>query len=265
MLNSCLASVMAPSTRSPSASPPPVALVVADPAASAAPVDPADVIRGWARGLDCDGVSLVLLRDDETFTPNGPILWSTWGERWLRAYSAAGWFDVDPRVEVPMAHGRPCLWDGGTLVAEGRRARFLHEAARVGIRSGLAIPIRNRQGRAIVAFDSSTTGTTAARREAMLARLGEAIWVAETIHASRYVAQGARAPRADSPEATLSARERSCLALSARGFTSRDIATRLGIATRTVDFHIGNVLVKLAAANRHEAIAKAAARGLLAH
>lgn len=72
-------------------------------------------------------------------------------------------------------------------------------------------------------------------------------------------------PRADSPEATLSARERSCLALSARGFTSRDIATRLGIATRTVDFHIGNVLVKLAAANRHEAIAKAAARGLLAH
>ena len=58
-------------------------------------------------------------------------------------------------------------------------------------------------------------------------------------------------------------REHSCLALSARGLTSRDIAAKLGIASRTVDFHVGKALVKLAALNRHEAIAKAIARGWL--
>lgn len=232
-------------------------LVVIDPGAVASPVDPASVVRGWAKMLGFDGASVVLLHDRASFPPAGPGVWSTWGDAWQRAYRTAGWIDVDPRVEATLAHDRPCLWDGATIVADGRRARFLREAALVGIRCGLALPIRSPSGRGIVAFDSSNANPTQARREAMLARLGEAIWVAEAIQSSRCTVQPA-------PEAAgLSMRERSCLALSAHGFTSRDIAVRLGISTRTVGFHIGNVLLKLGAANRHEAIAKAAARGWL--
>jgi DNA-binding NarL/FixJ family response regulator len=64
--------------------------------------------------------------------------------------------------------------------------------------------------------------------------------------------------------APLSSREKHCLQLASHGLTSAEIASRLGIVDRTVNFHFANILSKLAARNRHEAIAKAATLGLLA-
>lgn len=61
----------------------------------------------------------------------------------------------------------------------------------------------------------------------------------------------------------LSGRELECLNLSARGQTSADIGLKLGITTRTVNFHFSNILRKLNAMNRQEAIAKAANARLL--
>ena len=55
----------------------------------------------------------------------------------------------------------------------------------------------------------------------------------------------------------LTAQELHCLSLSARGQTSADIALKLGIKPRTVNFHFGKILRKLNAMNRQEAIAKA--------
>ena len=61
----------------------------------------------------------------------------------------------------------------------------------------------------------------------------------------------------------LTHRERQCLGMAANGLTSGDIGGKLGIAERTVNFHMGNVLRKMAALNRTEVIAKALARGVL--
>ncbi|TMH10837.1 MAG: helix-turn-helix transcriptional regulator, partial [Betaproteobacteria bacterium] len=58
-------------------------------------------------------------------------------------------------------------------------------------------------------------------------------------------------------------RERECLTLASRGLTSEDIAARLEISPRTVEFHFAGIRSKLAAANRQEAIAKAMAAGLI--
>ena len=51
--------------------------------------------------------------------------------------------------------------------------------------------------------------------------------------------------------------------LAAKGQTSRDIADKLGINQRTVDFHFANIVRKLNVINRQEAIAKAAKAQLL--
>jgi DNA-binding CsgD family transcriptional regulator len=51
--------------------------------------------------------------------------------------------------------------------------------------------------------------------------------------------------------------------MAANGMTSGDIGGKLGIAERTVNFHMRNVLRKLDALNRPEAIAKALTRGVL--
>ena len=52
----------------------------------------------------------------------------------------------------------------------------------------------------------------------------------------------------------LTQRERELLALMARGLSNQDIAKALGIAMPTVKFHVTNILAKLHADNRTEAV-----------
>ena len=61
----------------------------------------------------------------------------------------------------------------------------------------------------------------------------------------------------------LTPREREVLAGVAAGLTNKQIAARLGISDRTVQFHIGNVLGKLGVASRTEAAVLALQRGLV--
>lgn len=59
-------------------------------------------------------------------------------------------------------------------------------------------------------------------------------------------------------------REKEVLMHLRSGRTSRAIAERLGISERTVKFHTGNILKKLHADNRLEAVVKALDMGWIA-
>ncbi len=61
----------------------------------------------------------------------------------------------------------------------------------------------------------------------------------------------------------LTPRERSVLEHLARGLGNKQIAAQLGIAERTVKFHVSSVFAKLGAGNRAEAVARASQAGLL--
>jgi LuxR family maltose regulon positive regulatory protein len=61
----------------------------------------------------------------------------------------------------------------------------------------------------------------------------------------------------------LSERERAVLELIARGATSREIAQELVISENTVNFHVRNILGKLNARTRSEAVARALQEGLV--
>jgi DNA-binding NarL/FixJ family response regulator len=65
--------------------------------------------------------------------------------------------------------------------------------------------------------------------------------------------------------AELSPRERQVLLLVAQGLTTPQISESLVISDSTVKTHLRHVMEKLDAANRAEAVAKAAAQGLLQH
>ncbi len=56
------------------------------------------------------------------------------------------------------------------------------------------------------------------------------------------------------PGSDLTPRERSLLALMARGLPNREICARLGIAMPTVKFHVTNILAKLQVENRTSAV-----------
>lgn len=56
------------------------------------------------------------------------------------------------------------------------------------------------------------------------------------------------------PGSDLTQRERELLALMARGYSNQEISTQLSIAMPTVKFHVTNILAKLHADNRTEAV-----------
>ena len=61
----------------------------------------------------------------------------------------------------------------------------------------------------------------------------------------------------------LSRRERQILLLICRGMCNKEIARELDITVKTVEWHISNILGKLGAANRTQAVVVALEQGLL--
>ena len=59
------------------------------------------------------------------------------------------------------------------------------------------------------------------------------------------------------PQENLTARERDVLQLLARGLRNKEIAARLIVSERTVNFHLANIYAKLHVSGRTEALSKA--------
>jgi DNA-binding NarL/FixJ family response regulator len=83
--------------------------------------------------------------------------------------------------------------------------------------------------------------------------------VASTV--MRHVAR--REQPAESAAVSLTPRERSVLALLARGRSNKEIAASLGVTERTVKFHVSAIFTKLGASNRTEAVTRAVQSGLV--
>lgn len=76
--------------------------------------------------------------------------------------------------------------------------------------------------------------------------------------------EGERKPEPSPPAPLLTDREQEILTLLARGARNRDIAGTLFISERTVKVHVANLMDKLEAKTRTEAVARAIKLGLLA-
>ncbi|MDF2966572.1 MAG: family ATPase [Nocardioidaceae bacterium] len=106
--------------------------------------------------------------------------------------------------------------------------------------------------------DPARARTLADDARASASRLGALPLLAEL----RALGTPAREPHTRTDEA-LTSREREVLALVAEGRSNREIAGQLFISAKTVSVHVSNILAKLAAAGRTEAVAVARRRGLL--
>lgn len=218
-----------------------------------------DAFAALASSVGFDGFSYILLGG----SPTQPRLlehWTTSGPGWIARYAARGYHLVDARVLLTRYRSVPVAW--GADAGEARTREFMVDAKRHGIRGGVAWSQYDaRVGRAVVAWDSQRRTAGTAESTPLRLRLGSLALLAGLIHEALVVHCNTAAPtRSGAP---LTDRERECVALVARGMTSADVGIKLGITTRTANFHIGNVMTKLGAVSRGEAIARAVSARLV--
>lgn len=191
-------------------------------------------------------------------------VWTNLPPEWIARYDAMAYLEVDPRATEAINSATPITWDRDRFAGTAKVRAFFDDAARFGVRSGVALGLRDQQrARAGFWLSSSRPRVDPAFHAHCEERLGEIVLLAHYVHAmltANVVDRAAKPPTAGLP---LSARELECLRLAAKGLGSPQIATELGISERTVHFHFGNLLAKLDAKNRQQAISIAVSGGLV--
>jgi len=114
---------------------------------------------------------------------------------------------------------------------------------------------------------ASLTANSAAQHElAVACRLVESVLnMSRAEQAAALDGDATHHPSPDlpAPMQPLTAREEEVLQLMARGLRNREIAQVLSVSERTAIFHVGNVIAKLGADSRAEAVHRARQRKLL--
>lgn len=183
---------------------------------------------------------------------------------WVKHYHERGYVQVDPRVRHCLQTHMPYVWSYQELYGKDDRVdEFLDDALRYGIASGVTFSIRDARGGAVLAFNSTNRSIDPIRQRLIAQSMSNIVLFGTYFHEvfMKGAVQQLLVPR--SHGAPLSTREIECLALAARGQTTSDIAFKLGISERTVQFHFDGIRTKLGAANRQEAIAKGVAKGMI--
>jgi len=158
----------------------------------------------------------------------------------------------------PVGRDAVAPWPGGLTILQ---RRIVDEAAECGMTVGVAIPLRS-PGRYPLAGISLSNAMRPTEFKRLWAEWGEVAHLAALYAHTRV--QMLLQTRADTgPTVVLSARERECLRWVSRGLSSRNMAARLGLSPKTVDFHVANAMSKLGVATRGQAVLHAVTLGLL--
>jgi len=191
------------------------------------------------------------------------FVWTSLPRAWVQTYDQRSYMEIDPRLRGVWDSAAPLIWDRSTF-ADPKCREFLEAASEYGVCSGLALPICDpHHVRGIFTLSSSIQVMTTARRAHVERVLGQAMILTSytyDLFLMQVVEKALPPPTQGQP---LSRRETECIRLIAKGLSSSQAGTVMGITERTVEFHVGNLLSKLGATNRREAITKVVAAGLI--
>ncbi|WP_458071807.1 LuxR family transcriptional regulator [Rhodanobacter sp. BL-MT-08] len=185
------------------------------------------------------------------------VTWSsTYPSQWLDHYFAHSYLDSDPVIQQTARELAPVVW--ASAEAKGQ-PEFWEEARAHGIQHGWALATHGKH---------MTTGMLSLARShdkvsamELSEKEPQLVWLSHVTHGLLGAIE-TKEERADIDD-RLSLRELEVLRWSAEGKTADEIGRILGIATRTVTFHITSTLAKLNATNKTHAVTKAFLFGLL--
>lgn len=186
------------------------------------------------------------------------IIFNGCPQDWVDAYTQANFFAIDPVVQRAMVQSTPILW--AEIMAQGacdeQSLTVMTLAQEAGLRDGITFPWHGANGH--VGLLSLITREPHTEQE-WLAVVPSLTWLSMHIFEAvvRICLVGS------SPHDALSLRELEVCRWAAEGKQVSDIAQILGITPRTVTFHLNNVVSKLGASSKCQAISWALKQGVV--
>ncbi|KDB06836.1 transcriptional regulator, LuxR family [Burkholderia sp. lig30] len=188
-------------------------------------------------------------------------IFDTYPDGWMAHYQAQNYIEIDSTVRDGALSTNMIVWpDLDKAGSSGAEASPLWSDAR---EHGLSVGVAQSSWAARGAFGLLTLARDAdplTPAEINMLTL-QTNWLANLSHSlmSRFMVPKL-APEA---KVALTAREREVLCWTADGKTACEIGQILSISERTVNFHVNNVLEKLGATNKVQAVVKAISTGLI--
>jgi LuxR family quorum sensing-dependent transcriptional regulator len=183
---------------------------------------------------------------------------ATWPKGWASVWVQKNFAAIDPVVYQLLASKLPFRWSDIRRPAGLPGNEVMNVASEFNLRDGLGIPL--------IAQNGNRVGVTIAGGQFELSeRELSCLHLAAIYFQARLEKLRAKNPpqkRKSSEELTL--RELDCLAWIAAGKTDWEIAQILSISELTVNSHVRNILRKLNAMHRAQAVAKAIVNRMIA-
>lgn len=178
---------------------------------------------------------------------------------WVERYLQNNYFSVDPIIKHAEGSALPAIWSDDAF-HDGNSHEFWEDAQAFGLSSGLSFAVKEQPGVTGV-FSLARDKVLDLQGQDLAALVGRAQMFASLLH---HAVARIDLPKLLPEQATpLTDREKECLKWTADGKTAWEIGKILSIAERTVVFHINNVVQKLGAANKTQAIVRAVALRLV--
>lgn len=188
---------------------------------------------------------------------DGYIMLSGWNQAWLERYVGEDYVQIDPIARRLQSAADPFTWSeaiaGQRL--EGGAGKVMDEAASIGMRDGLCVPLYDLDGRRSVLSLAAQSIDLSPAEKGVLHLVG--------IYSQNRIRELLGQADDGLERPSLSPRERECLQWTVAGKTSWEIATILKLSQNTTDGYIASATRKLGAANRTQAVAEGIRRGII--
>ncbi|CAB3728353.1 autoinducer binding domain-containing protein [Paraburkholderia rhynchosiae] len=183
-------------------------------------------------------------------------IFDTYPPGWMAHYRTSGFLDIDPTVRAGLRSADQIVWPHSM---NDEAPRLWSDAHDFGIKIGVARSSWTVHGAfGLLTMSRHADPLTPSEVEQLQFPTN---WLSNLCHTRMgQFLQDKLAPEAS---ITLTAREREVLRWTSEGKTSYEIGKILNISERTVNFHVNNVLSKLTATNKVQAVVKAIVTGLI--
>ncbi len=188
---------------------------------------------------------------------DGYIMLSGWNSSWLDRYVGEDYVQIDPIARRLQNATDPFTWSEaiGSRRLEREAELVMDEAASIGMRDGLCVPLYDLDGRRSVLSLAAHSIDLSPAERGVLHLVG--------IYSQNRIRDLMNGQGISVERPALSPRERECLQWTAAGKTSFEIAAILSLSQNTTDGYIASATRKLGASNRTQAVAVGIRRGII--